>query len=361
MDRLKFAVIHSLDKEAQTSTASVRHAQNLLNIELPQVVSLADQLARLVGKDGNNVFYGQFGSNNREGRFPAQVELLAAGLDAETFMQLSRVAMAELEVAARLETLSTGGYVCFVLYEVNDVNFLLVAMIKEKGALSLTENLVPTETKQIDLSKLHQAARVNLARFSHFLERGEEPSDEEERTYLCFINKKQRQDIAKYFTDALGCVQGISSSRATKAAIEAVRRFAMSKPELKAVAKTLRRAVVDHMHTLPDGSVMTVATIVSVVRVAAGEQLVEHVADLGEYLNSEEVRVPESFTIDSKYVKSATRISAHADGWKLSFDDTELSESNAPIVYLRDERAVKVRLPSDTIARIEETLRLRQG
>lgn len=48
-------------------------------------------------------------------------------------------------------------------------SFLPVAMVKERGGMVLSADLEPTEITEIDLSKLHQAARVNLDRYGAFL------------------------------------------------------------------------------------------------------------------------------------------------------------------------------------------------
>ncbi|MCC5084134.1 nucleoid-associated protein [Xanthomonas campestris] len=359
MDRLIFAVIHSLEKEVHSNIAQVRHAPGPLDVSLIQVQSLAQQLSRLVGRDGSTVFWGQFGANNREGQFPGAVQNLTASSDLATFMTLTEVAMAELVAAAGKELLSTGGYVFFMVYEVNTTPFLLVAMIKERGALSLSADMVPTDIRELDLSKLHQAARINLARYEQALSVGSADvnADEEERTYLCFVNKGARNEVAKYFIDALGCEKGVSSSRATKSAVDAVRKFVFSKEEIKPHTLKVRRAVIDHMAALPQGAVMSVGTLVAVVRVALGDELIEHVEGLGEYLNGEEGQVPESFVVSAQYIKSVTRITAQAEGWRLSFEDTEISETEGPLIYNRADKSLRIRrLPDETAKKIESAL-----
>lgn len=248
---------------------------------------------------------------------------------------------------------------CFVVYEVGGSQFLLVAMIKERGALTLSPDMVPTEIREIDLSKLHQAARVNLGRYEEFLSRGPDAVDAEdvERTYLCFVNKGLRNEVAKYFIEALGCEKGVSSTRATRSAVDAVKKFVSSKPEIRAHARKVRRAVIDHMAALPDGATMTVGTLVSVVRVTLGDDHSEHLEELSTYLNGEAAQVPHSFVVSAQYIKSVTRITAQADGWKLSFEDTEISETEGPLIYNRGEKSLRIRrLPDETIRKIEATL-----
>lgn len=367
MDTLNFAVIHSLQKDANTLSATTRLATGLLNVAQAEVVDLATQLARLVGKAGSTVYWGQFGSNNREGQFPSAVETLTADLSSEAFLRSTEIAMAELQTAAARELLSTGGHVCFLAYEAGGKSFLLVAMIKERGALTLDENLVPTGIKEIDLSKLHQAARVNLDRYAENLQRVEDDGAadaSDERTYLCFVNRSGKADVAKYFINALGCEEGVSSARASRAAVDGVVQYFKARAETKAVATKVRRAVIDYMHGFPDNAEIELEGIARVAELALGPTLQSHASDLVPFLNGDDWRLPERFAVSAKYVKSVTRIVAKSthDQWQMSFDDSALGESNAPLIYDRSDRTLKITdLPEATVARIEDTLANRAG
>src|SRR3546814_16808556 len=125
---------------------------------------------------------------------------------------MSKVAMEELRGKASQESFATGGHVCFFVYRIRTSSFLLVAMVKERGGMVLSAALEPTEITEIDLSKLHQAARVNLDRSGAFLEPAtgkalstQNTSDEgTEKTYLRFINRTSQSYVAEYFVAALG-------------------------------------------------------------------------------------------------------------------------------------------------------------
>lgn len=122
-------------------------------------------------------------------------------------------------------------------------------------------------------------------------------------------------------------------------------------------ARKVRRAVIDHMAALPDGATMTVGTLVSVVRVTLGDEFGEHIEDLSTYLNGEEAQVPASFVVSAQYIKSVTRITAQADGWRLSFEDTEISETEGALIYNREDKSLRIRrLPDETVKKIEATL-----
>lgn len=213
MDALKNAVIHSLEKDAHDTMTTVRHARSALDVADRMVLQLARQLADLVGKDGNAVLWGQFAPANREGNFPGAVRtLMGEEFSTSAFMDLSVATMEELRGQAERKSGATGGHIFFGQYRNNGSEFLLVAMIKQKGAITLSEDLRPTEIKEIDMSKLHQAARINLARYGDHLsdgsdddgQRQNQDDNSEEKTYLCFVNRRGKEEVADYFVDALG-------------------------------------------------------------------------------------------------------------------------------------------------------------
>src|SRR3546814_927330 len=241
MDELKFAIIHSLDKTEGALSASVRTRDSVLDIQKPVIEDLAEKLAKLVGKDGSSVYWGQFGTGRREGLFPSHVQPLISDCTEAAFIAMSKVAMEELRGKASQESFATGGHVCFFVYRIRTSSFLLVAMVKERGGMVLSAALEPTEITEIDLSKLHQAARVNLDRYGAFLApaNGKAIStqhtseDGTEKTYLCFINRKSQSDVAEYFVEALGCEKGVASGRTTKAVVTEIRNYVKSVPEIK--------------------------------------------------------------------------------------------------------------------------------
>ena len=139
MDILTHAVIHSFKKESGANPAEIRMAPGLLDIADTTVADLASQLSQLLGKNENNVLYGQFSSGHREGLFPSAVKSLIGSVDDRMFEDLTHTAMRELATTAERKNFATGGYICFIHYESALKKFLLVAMVKERGAFSVND------------------------------------------------------------------------------------------------------------------------------------------------------------------------------------------------------------------------------
>jgi nucleoid-associated protein len=356
---LTHAVIHGFTKEANTSVVtSVVEKEVLLDSGLPAVISLVSQVSRLLGQPGNAVTYGQFADDLRQGRFPPKFREHAGALfDPASFLTLSHIAVAELAAQAEEEPLSTGGHILVAQYLTDGAAFILVAMIKQKGGLILDENYVPKEIIEVDLAKVHQAARINVARYK-LVETQDIESDEEEpdRTYLCFLGQRRDNLAAGYFIKALGCSPGIAGSRATGNVLAAIDRF-FSSATLKPHRTKARDSVVQYMKDrLTSGTLATLEDIVhaATVVVPAGEQ--GSLDGLAEFLNDEKTKVPDSFLVHAATLKRKTRIREDSGTWALQFEHQVLGESpDAPVQYDRVNKTLTLNELSDQLVRSVES------
>jgi nucleoid-associated protein len=369
MDQLKFAVIHELVKERGSNVAHATLRADLLDVTKPMVVRLASLLASLLGRDQGTVYWGQFGDRRREGPFPGSVAGFSQDPVAERFIALSHTAMDELVEYSAREAFATGGFIFFAAYTHRDCDYLLVAMIKERDGIRLTDDFEPEEINEVDLSKLHQAARVNLASFADALAppiggaaaiQVDVADDEEvpERTYLSFVNRKSREDVAGYFTTALGCEKGVSSARATKSVVKAVRAFVKSVAPIAEHASRTRQAVIDYLNTLDDGATVTLDHVVEVVRRQLPVDQAVHLEDLKPFLNSDEHQVPDDFQVSKKALATYARIVERTDHWNLNFEASVLGVQEGEILYDRERRSLTLtQLPQRMVSKIEQTLR----
>jgi nucleoid-associated protein len=362
MDQLLFATIHFLQKDVGERNARISLRDSSLDVDKPAVVELAKQLSSLVGKNESTVYWGQFGNRKREGRFPDTVASYAEAVDEKSFMELSSVAMDELAGMAGESNFATGGYLFFAHYLVDESQFVLVAMIKERDAITLNEDFEPEVINEIDLSKLHQAARVNLNRYVQERQRATAPTPEErEKTYLCFVNRQGRDEVATYFIDALGCEKGVSSARTTSEVIKAIRSYMMRKPPLRDKAHEAKRAVIDFMNGRPDNSVVTLDQIVGVVGTVVNAEQHAEIADLKETLNGENHQVPENFAISYRALKAHAYVSAKTPSWRLTFDTAVLGTQDAEIQFDPETSSLTLtQLPEKMIEKVTAILRERR-
>lgn len=381
---LKHAVIHSFEKTKHSSEIPPNKIvkKPLFNIKLNTVQSLVSGIHLLLGKPGNNVVWGQFADNERQGRFPKNTREFVSLNDADTFEKLTHVALDELIDQAKEEALATGGHTLFASYINDSIPFLLVANIKQRNGLRLGDDYVPIQSVDIDMSKVQQAARINLARLSETIAHSESASEGDkssicetensEKTYLCFISKGRDSEASAYFINALGCTRGIASSRATANAIDAVedyfrgieilRPYALQAKEN--VIAYLKRKLEEANEKLGNGK----ATLRGVQQAAASaipaekSDLIEALDELPEHLNDEKNQVPEEFTVNSAALNKKIRIKGSSSRWAVQFERGALgATANSTVWYIAEEgKLVLSEIPDILKNVIDKELRHRE-
>lgn len=372
MITLKTAIIHSFKKLAKTSFISdVVKKDVVLNTENPALQFLVNGIHGLIGKEGNSVVYGQFANDERQGPFPGRfTEFVAVQDDEAQFIDLTHLAMDQLVEQAGTQVLSTGGHILCAQYSSEASNFFLVASMKERGGIQLDENYVPKEIQEVDLNKVQQAARINLGSFVAIQAMAAAPTPESEMaeeadsTYLCFISRGRDSQASDYFISALGCAKGVASGRATKNAIDNVAKFFRDNKSLKSFGYRAKEAVIKYLEVqLAAGKSARLDSIVHAAVAHVPADLVDEIAGLKDYLNSEKNKVPDDFTVNAKTLKEKTRIKGDASNWSLQFERGALGKDPAADVYY-DEVRKKLTLSNMTtelIDVVEKELLARNG
>lgn len=336
---LTHAVIHSFTKAAHSSVIDlIVRKEKVLDIAKPAVLSLVTGVNSMLGKPGNILSYGQFGDDMRQGPFPASFDgFVRAAPTNPSFLSLSHRAVMELAGEAQKEILSTGGHILVAAYRSELKSFFLVAMIKERGGIQLDSEYVPIEITEVDLSKVYQAARINITRYLEVTALPDEdlgPEDiPEDRAYLSFLGQGTQNQASGYFVKALGCTKGIASSRATKNAITAVTDF-FSEPELKPFRAKAKFAVEAY---LQQQLLNRKDALLTEISHAATSFLLEkqeaHLDLFKEYLNSDRTKVPAAFPVHAGTLKKSTKIKAESKGWSAQFDRRLLGSTDKAEVF----------------------------
>lgn len=339
---LKRAVIHSISKEKNTTViAAIVKKAVLLPCDNPAVLNLVEGVNGLLGKPGNILSYGQFGDDMREGKFPGVFAQYTLNLNADDeFLELSYCAVDQLADRAREQAFATGGHLLVAAYEIDTKPFFLVAMIKQRGGIILDAEYVPKSIEEVDMSKVHQAARVNVNRYKEVVKLAPlaEEDEVEDRTYLAFVGART-DPAAGYFVTALGCTRGIASSRATSNVIAAVDSF-FGKPELKPHRTEARNSVIaylsEQLQSGIDAALTEIAFRAGGVLKKNQEAVIE---EFRVYLNSEQVKVPAAFPVHRTTLNKNTRIKAEKTGsWSVQFEKMALGNSPNSAIYFDSKK-----------------------
>lgn len=333
--QLIHVVIHSFEKEKGVTTVdkSKTVIKPLFDPKIGTLTSLTEGINSLLGKKGNNVVWGQFSSDNREGLFPEENQKFTKNINAANFETLTHVAVNELINQASDEIFATGGHTLFAYYISDAIPFILIANIKQRDGLRLGADYIPITSVDIDMSKVHQACRINLARYSEsvFDDSDDEEACEADKTYLCFISKGRDSEASAYFIKALGCTPGIASTRATGNAIEVIEDFFRDNTDLAPFSAQAKDNVIAYLSKKhKDNEKATIQGLQTAASSAIPPELsdlAEQLETLSEVLNSEDSKVPEEFSVSKTILDKKTKIKGKSNRWSAQFDRSALGTS----------------------------------
>ena len=337
----KHAVIHHLRKESKKPIEKPVIKDETLDSGSKSVQKLVDGVINLYGTKDNNAIFGTFSSSLEErGFFPQSFEdFRSSEQTEEEFIEMTKVAMRSLQSKARDVNSASGGYLLFASYTSDNKPFLLIAMIKQREGIQLNENLEPIGIQELDLSKLHQAARINIERYLMH-EETESEEDREQLSYLSFVSPRSNQSASGYFIKALGCSGGVAASRATDTACREIANFFQSKSDLLPHKKELKTEVFEYLRDCYDEK--RSATINDLTAIARrhlpaeydDEMRTEVEEELSEHLNSEETRLPSEFRVHLATINRHAKTKLKSANWQLQFEKHSLGkDENAEIWY----------------------------
>lgn len=205
---IKEAIIQGIEKKAGSDDVKKNYRNELSELNT-YMIDLGKGLLDIYGRLNNN--YGCFDSDEEAYRFP--VYLRRYKNEEDDLVTFSHSASNLIAANMGTSLPSTGGYVCFIRYSNQQRDWLLIVMLKLKANTGIdTKTLELNESLAFDVHHLHEAARIDLEKWSN----SEEP-------YLSFIKRSGRQDqVTKYFRNALGCTDYTDSKSNTDQAIKAV-------------------------------------------------------------------------------------------------------------------------------------------
>lgn len=263
------ATIHHLEKVVQTRGAGSVTVHPRAD-QLPAddvLLRLCESLILMYTRAANS--NGTLGIDPRAHRFPVHLNEYVEGRTA--FMPFTREAVALIAQQMQESFLASGGYALFLRYRTESHDFVLVAMLKLKpGAGIDAGTLSLTETLNIDLAHLNEAARINLTRWR-----------EDQQPYLTFIKGTTRKaEVSEYFRQALACTSFTDSKHHTEAVLRAAHDFIDARVDLSVEERReekalMRRRLFECLDSNRDE--VPLATIAAAVNPSAPDAFLEHV------------------------------------------------------------------------------------
>ena len=360
-------VIHALVKEQHGVIQHSIMRPTVLDASNQTVMKTVNGVVAIYGTKNNSAHYGVFRSSGEErGAFPDEFGAYAKvqGPSDYQFIELTSTAMRRLYSKAAANQAASGGYLLFADYANAQGRYFLIAMVKQKPGITLTEQLEPEELMQLDLGRLTQAARISFGKLSAYDVAGSDAR--QELSYLSFVSPSSTKTAAGYFVTALGCSEGVASAQATKTLIKEGRKLFRETEGLSAQGEAFNGSLATYLQEKEAAKQsVTLLEIESLVRrhipasmAAEAESLVDTFI---ARLNSEDCGVPVEFPVSGTALKQYMQIQGGSKRWKMTFDRLALgTDPGAEVYYDKDTRTLTVRnIPEQMRTMIEDEIESR--
>ncbi len=348
---LKHLVIRELHKEEDQATV-ISERGGSVNTQPPvvpdMVLSLNNALARR-----STLTHGSFNKENPNG-YPfiqAFESYLSEEQSSSDFLKLSDLGITQL--AAAMDSPSShsavGGYIIFAHYQQERYEFLLVALVRNRSAISLNEQLSPTEVNEVDLDKLHQAAKINITSY----QKGKD-------SYLSFMGTKEKGDITHYFSNAFGCTDVTPSKKSTGYLIRATRDFCTQNGMYDEREQVVEDVVSYLSRQRSEKNTANLPEIEQIFDQHIPTEKAEEVTGkFGRFANSERYQVSQEFQPHTHTLNAHTKLKAKADNWQVDFAKRSLGiVGSGSDIEFDEEKQILVlrRMPSRVVEQIKRTL-----
>lgn len=332
-----FAVIHELVKKQHKPIQPSIIRKKPLDSKNLTVNKVINEVTSVYGRKHNSAHYGVFSTKKANSLFPKIFHEYAILKEVtnDEFMTLSRAVMENLFNTAEKITPASGGYLLFSDYETLNDRFFMIAMIKSREGFRLSANLEPEELLELDLTKLNQAARINLKKY--YLHKDAPDSEKQEINYLSFVSPSSTQSAAGYFVTALGCAKGTASALATKTLIKESSTFFSKTQELSKFKSQFREDLIEYLNKKKPGDSIRLSEIERLARKyipSENETQADELAEnFIEYLNGDEHSIPVEFPISHSTLQKFTHVSYKDESIQIKFEKLSFSDDPNASIY----------------------------
>lgn len=299
------SIVHRIDKTADDQPATLHCADKTLTVS----PALDDLLARLNDSyHAKTKVWGYFGDKAGAGTLGAGLSAYLAGsVDFATFTRQAAEGLKALIDA----NLSVGGHLLFVHTRQGDSEYLTLALLHHRDGFGIDTALDVTPARQLNLSQLTLAARVDLGQ----LQAGTS------RQYVSYNQDRGGKKLAEGFRDWLGCEEGVDASSETRTLLKAFSDYVESAdlPEEQSREKT--DALIDYASSQArQGEPITLDELSGLV----DEQQPKAFFD---YIRNQDYGLSEEIPPDKRTLQQFKRFTGRASGVSISFDSHLLGNS----------------------------------
>lgn len=319
---IRHSVIHKIDKKPDGSPA-VLHLASAEQVESQARDDLMQQLNESYNATTGKA-WGFF--HHESGAHPLSGWLgkyLASGSE---FLGFTVTAVEHLTKLMEESSLAAGGQALFCHYQQGLTEYLVIALMQETEAVTMTNELHLKTVKRLDLDHIRLAARINISEWQ---------SNPQSKQYISYLKGKQGHRINEYFRDFIGCQEGIDGPGETRTLLKAFSDFVESEdlPEESAREKT--QALVRYsMAQAKLGEPITLGELSGLIDE-------DQPRSFYDFIKAKDYGISEALPPDKKTLNKFRRFTGRAEGMSISFeahllgDKIEFDEAGGTLMLRR--------------------------
>lgn len=298
---IRHSVIHKIDKKPDGTPAVLHLARS------EQVESQArDDLMQQFNENYNATAGKAWGFFHAEsGAYPLSGWLGKYMAGVTDFLAFSTTAVEHLTRLMEESNLTTGGHALFCHYQQGMTDYLVIALVQETEAVTMTEELALMTVKRLDLDHIRLAARINISEWQ---------VNRQSKQYISYLKGKQGRKLNEYFRDFIGCQEGIDAPSETRTLLKAFSDFVESEDMAEDAAR-------EKTHTLVSYS-MAQAKLGEPITLDELSGLIDEDCpkNFHDFIKAKEYGISETLPPDKKTLNKFRRFTGRAEGMSISFE-----------------------------------------
>lgn len=226
-----------------------------------------------------------------------------AGTD--DFLSFSTIAVEHLTKLMEESNLTTGGHALFCHYQQGLTDYLIIALVQETEAVTMTEELHLMTVKRLDLDHIRLAARINLSEWKN---------NPQSRQYISYLKGKQGRKVSEYFRDFIGCQEGIDGPGETRTLLKAFSDFVESEDLGEESAREKTQTLVSYS--------MAQAKMGEPIALNELSELIneDQPKAFADFIKAADYGLSDTLPPDKKTLNKFRRFTGRAEGLSISFE-----------------------------------------
>lgn len=330
-------VMHKIEKTGTTGTTQLRNA--LLDVSTLDIKKFAQAVSFSYHKRSSKEF-GRFKSSPT----PTYENLIKTYTDGEEsdekFLTFSKDAANHLKDEMNKKPTSTGGYLIFADYSMND-RFIMAVLLNNKAGYTVDEaSLAINMIKELNTDQIAMAGFINMSIYQN-------PDDD--RRYLSFM--KGLKNISDYFVAFIGADEDKATSRdMTRTFVGALRDFFKSKEYEADEVSRLEQSVYSHCEDKRSNKEpVTIKAISALINP-------DNTDEFFEFTQGEDYQLSTTIeSIDKSQIDRLKMYKYSGDGMTLSFKRSLFE--NGKITLTENDTKLVIEMPEEMKASIINELK----